>query len=53
MKALSEDLMMIDIGHYESECFFGEILYTELKILGILAIITKSKNPFHMELPEK
>ncbi len=53
MKALSEDLMMVDIGHYESECFFGEILYEELKILGILAIITKSKNPFHMELTDQ
>ena len=53
MKALSEDLMMVDIGHYESECFFGEILLEELKILGILAIITKSKNPFRMELADK
>ncbi len=53
MKALSEDLMMVDIGHYESECFFGEILYEELKILGILAIITKSKNPFRMELADQ
>jgi dinuclear metal center YbgI/SA1388 family protein len=53
MKALSEDLMMVDIGHYESECFFGEILHEELKILGILAIITKSKNPFRMELADQ
>jgi len=49
MKALSEDLMMVDVGHYESECFFAEILAEELKILGILAIIMKSKNPFMME----
>ena len=53
MKALSQDLMMVDIGHYESERFFGEILYEELKILGILAIITESKNPFRMELTDQ
>ncbi|RLA63297.1 MAG: Nif3-like dinuclear metal center hexameric protein [Epsilonproteobacteria bacterium] len=51
MKALSEDLMMIDIGHYESEKFFAEILLEELKVLPILAIIANSKNPFHIEMP--
>ncbi len=49
MKAMSEDLMMVDIGHYESERFFAEILLEELKVLPILAIIANSKNPFHME----
>jgi len=49
MKAMSENLMMIDIGHYESECFFAEILLEELKVLPILAIISNSKNPFHIE----
>ncbi|NKQ40796.1 MAG: Nif3-like dinuclear metal center hexameric protein [Sulfurovum sp.] len=49
MKAMSQNLMMIDIGHYESECFFAEILQQDLKILGILAIIMKSKNPFTIE----
>ena len=49
MKAMSEDLMMIDIGHYESEKFFAEILLEELKVLPILAIIANSKNPFHIE----
>ena len=49
MKALSQDLMMIDIGHYESECFFAQILLDELKGLDILAIIANSKNPFHIE----
>ncbi len=53
MKAISEDLMMIDIGHYESECFFAEILQKDLKILGILAIIMKSKNPFRMEYSDR
>jgi dinuclear metal center YbgI/SA1388 family protein len=46
MKAMSQNLMMIDIGHFESELFFGEILASELKVLPILAIITNSKNPF-------
>ena len=50
MKALSEDLMMVDIGHYESEKFFGEILLDELKVLPILAIMSNSKNPFHTEI---
>jgi len=49
MKAMSEDLMMVDIGHYESERFFAEILLDELKVLPILAIIANSINPFHME----
>ncbi|HIP28676.1 MAG TPA: Nif3-like dinuclear metal center hexameric protein [Sulfurovum sp.] len=49
MKAMSEDLMLVDIGHYESEKFFAEILYEELKVLPILAIIANSKNPFHIE----
>ncbi|MCF6244757.1 MAG: Nif3-like dinuclear metal center hexameric protein [Sulfurovum sp.] len=49
MKAMSEDLMMIDIGHYESEKFFAEILFEELKVLPILAIISNSKNPFQYE----
>ena len=49
MKAMSQNLMMIDIGHYESEKFFAEILLEELKVLPILAIIANSKNPFHTE----
>ena len=49
MKAMSEDLMMVDIGHYESEKFFADILMDELKVLPILAIIANSKNPFHIE----
>lgn len=49
MKAMSENLMMVDIGHYESERFFEEILAEELKILPLLVIISHSKNPFHIE----
>ena len=48
MKAMSEDLMMVDIGHYESERFFAEIMLDELKVLPLLAIIANSKNPFHI-----
>ncbi|WP_309499952.1 Nif3-like dinuclear metal center hexameric protein [Sulfurovum sp.] len=49
MKAMSEDLMMVDIGHYESEKFFAEIILGELQVLPLLAIISHSKNPFHIE----
>jgi len=49
MKAESLDLMMVDIGHYESERFFAEVMMDELKVLPILAIIANSKNPFHIE----
>ncbi|MBD3790814.1 MAG: Nif3-like dinuclear metal center hexameric protein [Campylobacterales bacterium] len=49
MKAMSEDLMMVDIGHYESEKFFAEILYDELKVLPLLVIIAQSKNPFEID----
>jgi len=49
MKAMSENLMMVDIGHYESEKFFAEIILEELKVLPLLAIISNSKNPFRIE----
>lgn len=46
MEAKSIKLSMIDIGHYESECFFAQILQTHLKILGLEVIISPSENPF-------
>lgn len=46
IKAMSQNMMMVDIGHYESEVFFGDILKEHLKVLPIPAIITNSKNPF-------
>ncbi len=46
MQAKSINLSLIDIGHFESECFFGEILQKHLKNLGLEAIIASSKNPF-------
>ena len=49
MKAMSQNLMMVDIGHYESEKFFAEVLKSELENLGILGIITQSQNPFEIK----
>jgi len=48
MKAMSQNLMMVDIGHYESEKFFADIMLNELKNLGILGIIAQSQNPFEI-----
>ena len=48
MKAMSQNLMMVDIGHYESEKFFVDVLMNELKNLGHLGIISQSKNPFNI-----
>jgi len=48
MKAMSQNLMMVDVGHYESEKFFVDILKTELENLGLLGIITQSQNPFEI-----
>ncbi len=46
LMAYENGLSFIDIGHYESEIFFSEILYKELKKNDIKAIISQSKNPF-------
>jgi dinuclear metal center YbgI/SA1388 family protein len=48
MKAMSQNLMMVDIGHYESEKFFVDVLMSELENLSHLAIISQSKNPFEI-----
>lgn len=48
MTAKSLNLSMIDIGHFESECFFSEVLYKELKDWEISVIISNSKNPFEI-----
>jgi len=50
MKAISQNLMMIDIGHFESEQFFSQALIKELKKLPISAIITHSRNPFNISI---
>jgi dinuclear metal center YbgI/SA1388 family protein len=46
MEAKSINLSLIDIGHFESECFFSQILHSHLKNLGLEAIMSSSKNPF-------
>jgi dinuclear metal center YbgI/SA1388 family protein len=46
MEAKSINLSLIDIGHFESERFFADILHKHLKNLGLEAIIASSKNPF-------
>jgi len=46
MEAKSIKMSLIDIGHFESERFFAQILHTHLKNLGLEAIISSSKNPF-------
>ncbi len=46
MEAKSIGVSMLDIGHYESECFFAQILQKYLINLGLEVIISKSKNPF-------
>ncbi len=46
MEAKSIKLSLIDIGHYESECFFAQNLQKHLKILGLKVIIASSENPF-------
>ena len=46
MEAKSINLSLIDIGHYESEKFFAEILQKYLKNLGLKVIIATSENPF-------
>lgn len=46
MEAKSIKMSLIDIGHYESEHFFAQILQTHLKNLGLEVIISSSQNPF-------
>ena len=48
MKAMSQNLMMVDIGHYESEQFFVDVMMEELKNLGLFGIISQSQNPFEI-----
>ena len=46
IKADEQDLMVVDIGHFESEKFFADALVQDLKKLDISVIISNSKNPF-------
>ena len=46
LEASHNNLNLIDIGHYESEAFFGASLEKYLQNLGVCIIIYNSKNPF-------
>ncbi|RAX55268.1 Nif3-like dinuclear metal center hexameric protein [Helicobacter sp. 16-1353] len=46
MKFQSLGVSIIDVGHYNSECEFGRILYPYLKKIHYNAIILDSQNPF-------
>jgi dinuclear metal center YbgI/SA1388 family protein len=46
MEALANGLSLIDIGHFESERYFGEALREDLKNLPLKVIMSNSKNPF-------
>ena len=46
MEASSLGLSMMDIGHYESERYFSDVLSNHLEKLGLNVIISPSKNPF-------
>lgn len=46
MQAKTLKISLIDIGHYESERYFGEILQKYLKNLGLEVIIASTENPF-------
>lgn len=46
MDAKIRGISLIDIGHFESEKFFVDIMYENIKDLKIEIIKTNSKNPF-------
>lgn len=49
LMAKENNLSIIDIGHYESECHFVDALAVELKNFPLKTIISNSKNPFEYE----
>lgn len=46
LEALSNDLSLIELGHFESERYFAQSLAKDLQNLPLKAIIKVSKNPF-------
>ncbi|EFO9213643.1 Nif3-like dinuclear metal center hexameric protein [Campylobacter lari] len=46
LESYHNKLNLIDIGHYESESYFGEILAKDLQKFHLEVIISVSKNPF-------
>lgn len=52
MIAKSMGISLIDMGHYESEKYFGEIFQSILQNAGYNAIIADCKNPFYFTPPQ-
>jgi dinuclear metal center YbgI/SA1388 family protein len=48
IKALNQNLMLIEVGHYETEKFFAKALINSLETLPISVIISQSQNPFRI-----
>ena len=46
IEAKENSLSLMDIGHYESERYFGDALVLHLKNLPLQVIMSNSKNPF-------
>lgn len=53
MKFKSLGISIIDVGHYESERHFGEVIALHLKKINYNAIIADSKNPFSFNTARK
>lgn len=49
LEAKENGLTLIDIGHYESEKFFGECLMQYLNNFPLKVIMSNSKNPFEIK----
>lgn len=49
MKYKSLGISIIDANHYNSECFFGDVLYPYLKDISYNAIIFDLENPFSIK----
>lgn len=47
MMAKEMGISLIDIGHFESEIHFVDLLANHLKKTGLKVIISSTKNPFH------
>lgn len=47
-EAMHNELVLVDIGHFESERYFGESLAKHLQNLQIKVIISPCKNPFEI-----
>lgn len=53
MLAQSLGISVIDVGHYESEKYFAQILHKNLKNFGYEAIISPLKNPLEFSKPKE